>query len=84
MSEKKRNSRSKKIPPANKAGSNGRDKRMSGYVAARIDKWYDAAARRAAKLDGLKKISRGTLLSRIAEFDLKLDMTSLKKYQKVA
>lgn len=89
MSKNKRSSNSKKIPPAKKTAtgtSNGKDKdkRKSGYIPPKIDKWYVAAARRVAKLEGLKKVSMGTLLLRIAQFDLKLDMDSLKKYSKVA
>lgn len=88
MSKNKRTSThpKKKIPKAKKATSNGngKSKRRSGYIPPKIDKWYGAAARRAAKLDGLKKISMGNLLLRIAQFDLKLDMESLKKYSKVA
>ena len=55
--------------------------RVSGYINGKQRDYYKGQKKLVAKVDNLRNVSFGLLLARIAEFGLKLDLASLKKYQ---
>lgn len=55
--------------------------RMSGYITPAEKQTLEKELQRIAKLEGLRQLSFGVILSRIAQHRLQFDLKSLKRYR---
>lgn len=53
--------------------------RLTGYVSDAVMKWWSRELERVAKLESNKSLGMGTLFTRVAKVNPKLDMASLDR-----